>query len=609
MPVVLFLSLLVSLPSHPVLDRLEPAVARGQITPLQKLEIMEDAVRNPDGLTEPWRTLVKTHPVHPELGTAWLVEAYQARVRQRLLPIAGYPAELQYHLDSELVPVRVYYDSDSQIALARLTLAAAETSWIAEIDGFGFYAPPLTTPEGRYRIYIGDTGMGGGGYCSPIGGYTETPWDDCQTYVVIDQRNPRYYIDSLVAHELNHATQGAMDCLEPVSFWENTATYMKFAVYPTSLSYVRYYMDYFQSMPYWSVAGGDSSSLYWYGGFVWAYFLAERFGDPGQGAIFLREIWERGMQETNMMRNSPHYFEALDDLLRERGQGSLHEAFHEFSRVRWFVDENASETYSGLPDPRYLTPAPLLTASVQIDMPQLITPQKTVWPRPYGVNYYRLEAPSAYRRDTTVTLTGEGLWYLQLVQLTGDAEVIHSDLAEGAVTLSFTPRGRALLIVEHIGDPDFEPGNNPREGREYTLRIESTVPLPVISTVTPSSAWQGTEVTVQVYGTHFQEGATARFSPDNLLEVLETTFVSDGQLTLRVRIPENALTGPYGLTVTNPDQGTAWIERSVFVIRKQASDSDGCATSGAPATSGPRLGWVVLGALLLSLRRRRRVRA
>ncbi|PKN25790.1 MAG: hypothetical protein CVU65_07575 [Deltaproteobacteria bacterium HGW-Deltaproteobacteria-22] len=605
MPVVLLFSLLLNLPSHPVLERLGAAETEGRITLLQRIEIMEDAVRDPGRLAEPWRTLVKRHPVDPELGTAWLVEAYQARTRTNLLPIAGFPGELAFFLDSEIVPVRVYYDLETQGTLARMTLEAAETSWIAEIDGFGFFAPPLTTPEGRYRIYIGDTGMGGGGYCSPVGTYAETPWDDCQTYVVVDQRNPRYYIDSLVAHELNHATQGAMDCLEPVSFWENTATYMKFAVFPSSLSYVRYYMDYFQSLPYWSVAGGDQNSLYWYGGFVWAYFLAERYGEPGQGAIFLREIWERSMQETHNVTNSPHYFQALDGLLQERGQGDLHQAFHDFSRARWFVEENASETYSMLPEPGYLTPAPLMTESLEIDTPLVITPQKTVWPRPYGVNYYKLNAPETYLRNTTVTLSGEGLWYLQLVQLVGEAEVITSELTENGASLTFDPRSRALLIVEHVGDSGFVPGNNPREGAEYTLEIQSTVPLPVISAVTPASAWQGSEVIVQVYGAAFQEGATATFSPDSVLEVLETTFVSEGQLTLKVNIPSRALTGPYGLTVTNPDTGKGWIERSVFVMQSEKKASDGCSASGPRTSSGFGPGWIFLGLLLLALRRRR----
>jgi len=606
MPIGFLVSLLLTLPSHPLLDRLEPAVSEGQITLREKLEIMEDAVRDPARLPEPWRTLTMTHPVPPELGTPWLVEAYQQRVRHQLLPIAGYPAEMAFHLDSETVPVRVYYDVDSQTPMARLVLAAAEFSWVTEIDQFGFYAPPLTTPEGRYRIYIGDSGMGGGGYCSPVGTYDPTPWDDCPSYIVVDQSNPRYYIDSLVAHELNHATQGAMDCLEPISFWENTATYMKFAVYPESLSYVRYYMGYFQDLPHWSVSGGDQSSLYWYGGFVWAYYLAERYGDPGQGAIFLREIWENAMQESGLGFNSPNYLESLDGLLRARGQGDLRRAFHEFSRIRWFVDENASEFYSLLPDSGYLTPTPELTESLEIDWPQEIFPPKSVWPRPYGVNYYRLNAPPDYLRETTVKLTGEGLWHLQLVQLTDEAEVIESEVTEGGATLSFAPRRQALLIVEHIGNANFAPGSNLPEGTQYTLRIESTVPLPVISTVTPSSAWQDSTVTVQVYGEHFQPGATCVFSPDGALQVVGTTFVSEGQLTLQVRIPVDALTGPYGLMVTNPDTGSAWIERSIYVLPKVETSSDGCVASGRSAPAGSLPGGLLLGVLLLALRRRRR---
>jgi len=607
MPAVLLFSLLLTLSDHPALDRLEAAAAAGRITLSEKLRIIEDAVREPARLPEPWRAWFAAHPVPPEEGTARLVEAFQQRLRHDLVPVAGYPAELPFHFDSETVPVRVYYGTESQAALARLTLEAAEYSWVTEIDVFGFYAPPITTPEGRYRIYVGDTGMGGGGYCSPVGTYQETPWDDCHTYIVVDPRNPRYYIDSLVAHELNHATQAAMDCLEPVSFWENTATYMKFAVYPSSMSYVRYYMDYYQSLPYWSVAGGDQNSMYWYGGFVWAYFLAERYGEPGEGAIFLRQLWERSMQSTGNVRNEPHYFDALEAMLAERQDGGLHEAFFEFSRVRWFVDENATDDYDLLPNADELTPSPLLTDSVEIDLPQVITPQKIVWPRPYGVNYYLLNAGATYRRNTTVAVTGEGLWHLQVVALEDGHRVVESGVGEGGASLSFDPGDRTLLIVGHVGDPDYLPGSNPREGEEYELEIGSTVPLPQVTSVTPAAAWQGSTVDVQVYGAHFQEGVSAAFLPAGVLEVEGSELLSDGQFRLRVRIPAGALTGPYALIVTNPDGGMTRIESSVTVLRREETASGGCVNAGRVPGNGAL--WMGLLALVVGLGvRRRRVR-
>ncbi len=589
MPVWLFVTVLLNLPFHPVLEDLDTAHREGRISLLEKIEVMENAVKSPHMVTEPWRSRLQEYPAHPDWMTSWLVTAWQLRQRNNLLPVANYPMELPYHLDSEIVPVRVYYPNTNLAPLARATLAAAEYSWITIIDDFGYYEPPLTTPEGRYRIYIGDTGFGAGGYCAPISTYEATPWDDCVSYVVVDQRSPRWYVDSLVAHELNHATQAAMDCMEPVSWWENTATYMKFAVYPDSISYVRYYLESFQSLPYWSIAGGDQSSMYWYGGFLWAYFLAEQYGGPGrEGAVFTREIWEHSMQETGNTNNSPHYMEALEGLLVDRGLGNLVEAIQDFSRARWFVGQNAVSAYEIFPGARNLTPPPPLTDTLTIDLPQTLTPIKTVWPRPWGVNYFRLRAPSTYRRNTTVEVTGEGRWALQVVSLSGESRTLKSDVGEGGALLTLDPEDEMLLIVLHVASDKFVPGLNPREGTSYELQVRSTVPLPKVSAVSPSSIRQGSSAVIQVYGAHFQEGASASFVPGNMLEVRDVLHDSDGQLKIQVSVDSSALLGDYKLVVVNPDGGTTGFDRAVYVIEGEKKTRDGgCSTGTHPA--GPSI--------------------
>lgn len=603
----------VSAPGGDAFSRfVEEAHQSGRITVAQKLDILETAVKRPESLPAQWRELSKAHPITAENATAILVDVLQERARAGLKSMYRYPAELPYFLDSQTHPVRVYYDDETLRNLAQTVLTAAEHSWQTQILEWGWKAPPIETPEGRYRLYVTTSGMGGGGYTAPLGPWPDTAWDDCVSYIVIDRENDTHSVSAVVAHELNHAMQAAMDCLEPSSFWENTASYMMLAVYPGSIWYVRYFLQSFQVAPHWSVADGNQNSAYWYGGFIWPYFLSSAYAPEWNDGSYMREIWERAMQSSNFSTNEPHCLDAIDAQLRESNESSLDAAFHDFSRARFFIDDRMDPDYSVLPHADRLSPSPVLAGTITV-LPeqQTITPPKSIWPKPLGVNYWILETPANFNRNMTLEVITEddAPWHFQLVNLTGSPAVQHFDSSGQRFSFTFDPLpgGRQLLIVEHMAGPDFNPNFVPRDGTEYKMYLRSTIPLPIVTTVTPGMVYEGSEVVLNVYGANLLENCQFSFVPDQSFEILEVIGTTEVQRQLRVRIPKGVLLGEYAVVATNPDGGSFRLDNAFTVVNNPGASSskDGCSCSH-PGSSGFS-GWSFWMAALAFwwLRRRR----
>jgi hypothetical protein len=186
----------------------------GQLTVQEKLDILETAVKYPQHLPTPWKEILRRYPIAPQNATAILVDTLQERARAGLRSLYTYPAELPYFLDSETFPVRVYYDDTTLRNLAQTVLTAAEHSLAEQILEWQWYAPPIETPEGRFRLYVTTSGMGGGGgYTAPLGPWSNTDWDDCVTYIVIDRENDER------SGALSWPTSSTMPCRRPWIAW------------------------------------------------------------------------------------------------------------------------------------------------------------------------------------------------------------------------------------------------------------------------------------------------------------------------------------------------------------------------------------------------------
>jgi len=608
---IIFALVLLSSPSasESFVSSLDQAAAQGRITAARRLELLETAVKNPSALPDDWRVLYQAAPLRPEAATAILVDAFQERTRLGLRALYSYPAELANFLDSETFPIRVYYDDESVHSLALTVLAAAETSWQVQILDWGWYAPPIATDEAKYRLYVTTSGMGGGGYTAPMGTWPDTVWDDCVTYIVIDRSNDEHSVSAVVAHELNHAMQGAMDCLEPSSFWENSASYMMLAVYPGSIWYVRYFLESFQVAPHWSVADGNQNSSYWYGGFIWPYFLVSQYGSSWTDAIWLREVWERCIQSSNFTSNLPHYLTAVDEQLTQAGDGDLVSAFHAFCRARYFLDDQTHDTYTLLPNADQLAPTPTMAGNL-FNSPdgQEYLPPSSIWPKPFGVNYLLLETPADYERNTTLEIvtTNDAPWHFQLITLSGTPEILEWDNTGRRTTFSFDPRPGIdqLLIVEHLGAENFHPNSIPAAGTEYKIYLRPTIGLPKITSVSPRQVYNGSEVTLNVYGLNFFPNATLAVFPSQNIEILEVSGSTEVQLKVKLRIARGALLGEYGVSITNADGGSYRFDEAFTIVENPEKRTlEGCSCSQRGGRSAG-FQWLLLPLIFFVLRRR-----
>ncbi|MBU1239651.1 hypothetical protein KKF84_10940 [Myxococcota bacterium] len=547
--------------------------------------ILETAVKAPARLPARWSAVLKQYPIRPDQATGILVDTFQARkVRNLKADYPGFPQELAYYIDSDTYPIRVYYNDTDLAQGAQVTLESAEYAWFKEIVQWGFYAPPIVAPEGRFRIYFDDTGMGGGGYCAPVEDYPPTAWDDCVTYLVIDKVNDLGSIPAIVAHELNHATQGAMDCLEPSAFWENTASYMMLAVYPDSM-YVQYFLPDFQTYYYWSISDGDYNTAYYYGGFIWPLYLAEVYGSGDyHDAVIIREFWEACMQNSGFSYNSPNYLEAIDNVLKEKGTGTLKEAFNGFSRARYFFGGHYNADYSVIPmsDEYYDYVGVALNTTMDAEQ-TFVSPQYTA-PEPWGVNYIEITNPTGYSRSTTIELVpleGTYPWVVQVVSLDNDlVEVLESDGEMISFELDPAAFGDTLLVVEHLGGDGFDVNSGVSTGTQYNFSIRPTVPFPLISLVTPEELYTYETYDISVRGTGFQEGISVSLEPADQITVNSVTWVDANQIRVNVTLTGDTLTGPYGVTVTNPDEGSDSMAEAIVVV-----DNPDPPTSGDPGCS------------------------
>ncbi|MGM0597312.1 MAG: DUF6055 domain-containing protein [Myxococcota bacterium] len=563
-------------------DKLEKLHQAGIITSQRKDQILDTAIREPHNLSVEYRRLLQQYPL-PSSVTAQLLDIFQKKVFSGARVDYNFPAEMPAHLDSEIVPLRVYYDPiENSETEAQNLLEAAELGWQVQINDFGFYEPPVVTPENRYRIYFTDA-SGASGYCAPVGGYPETEWDDCISYIVIDNTLPPAHVADTVIHELNHSMQVAMDCLEPSAFLENTAVYMQYAVNENSINYIAPYMSsQFQNYPAKSLCEGDTTSSYMYGGYIWPLYLAEIYGEGPQDAVFIRQIWEKAMQESGFTENTIHYLEAIDTQLQATSGANFHEAYHGFRRAQYFVDDNYSAFMSTLPFSEIISPAvPLVDTLTMQGEEHLYSPDEIHHPFPYGANYYLLQNPDNIQRNLKIEMLNinDNPWTLQLIEIDGEKhKLVNSDSTR---VLVFDPSSGSdfLLIVSQLAREDFNPANLPFSGSDYTLQMGYEVPLPLITLLTPVQIQQGETKTIKIYGSNFQEELELALSNSPKIEIQEITLVN-GVINAVISVDTDSPAGFRNLEVVNSDGGSYTFENALEVtVREKSDNGSGCSSS------------------------------
>jgi hypothetical protein len=197
---------------------------------------------------------------------------------------------------------------------------AVEFAWEAEINHFGWAAPPSDKGLGgdnRYDIYLknimtdGTFGYTEGGYLDNIvGDNPNTPIVErnaSYSFMVLDNDYSEIneFIDGDVsaldamrttsAHEFNHAIQYGYDSKEPSDWlWEATATWMQDEVYD-DINDARDVLSAVAKAPdTCQIAEGGKErvedDLHWYGQWIFLRYISEKFGHAA-----VRSLWENAV--------------------------------------------------------------------------------------------------------------------------------------------------------------------------------------------------------------------------------------------------------------------------------------------------------------------------
>ena len=232
-------------------------------------------------------------------------------------------------------PFLVHGPAGSETLLARIR-DAADRAWRAEIAE-GVWprpAPDRGGPDDRFDLYI-DTSLGEGeAYVEGEDAAAGEPFDSSTSFMGL----PTQFADdlelfSIVAHELNHGSQYAIDPLEDDAFFEHTAVFVERRVAAHVPTYGVGIAD-FQRHPERPLDYLYRDD-YEYGAALWLMFLSEHLDAGGEALV--RRLWQDSRQRSAVPpANEPDFLDALDGILAERRSDRAH-FFATFASWRYFT--------------------------------------------------------------------------------------------------------------------------------------------------------------------------------------------------------------------------------------------------------------------------------
>jgi len=147
-----------------------------------------------------------------------------------------------------------------------------------------------------------------------------------------------------------------------------------------------------------------------------------------------------------------------------------------------------------------------------------------------------------FQQRATVAFSGKGI-NVDYVEFISNLQ-----LQVGITIASDAPPGASDVIV-------INPDGNQGIGKGLFQVVER--PIVIVEGVKPDRAFQGDELSVTIFGSNFQKGATVAFSNEGI-KVGVVEFISNSELQAQIAIASTAPIGARDVTVTNPDgnQGT-----------------------------------------------------
>lgn len=605
-----------AVPNPTVLQVIDQQLGRGEIDLRTRHLYRVAALKRPSRLTPALRKLLHRRPAGPwRSGThitraawRWVQDnnAWHGELHRLLQP----PPDKQFVIDSDILPLRVSYSEPNHSGVAASVLASAEHSWLTEVDDYGFLAPPIEPGTERFRMYVEAAGAGTAGYLMPYDPNPATSWDDCFSYIVIDPSSSGDLF-GVVAHEMSHATQAAMDCGEISTFWENTSTYIMSQVYPDSWDYTLYTMAYFQQSPWRPLdhMAPGADPFYEYGGALLLLYLTDTYAAPGEGGPMVAEIWTATMQDANADFNEPDYFDAIATVVGSRGGATdFDDIFMDFSEARYFVGDRDDGQHIRDAHTYYDAEVTLAARHWSSSLPVINGyVEEDKWPEEYGVAYVLLDLAGRYPYGLNIRFNGSDRtrWRVRLLRHGGGLETIRTDMEltpesfDGELTLAPSDHPKILLMAASLGPPGWEPESSSPRKYLFLYDIEPVLPPISVSNLTPTPVEQGwMALPMELHGDGFVDGAGFAVTFDDPgLHVAAINTVDPTRIAFLLAVDRHTVVGPHDVVVTNRDGTQAKglglltvVERGALTTPEEdppAKKGCGCDVSGAPGIGLP----------------------
>ncbi len=387
---------------------------------------------------------------------------------------------------------------------------AVEYAWYAEIDYFGWPAPPPDQGFGGndlFDVYLedifedGTAGYVDGGYEETIiGDNPNTPGVESAasfSFMSIDNDYNDFedfaangvtilqYMRSTVAHEFMHAIQYGYDSFEPHDWlWEASSNWIQDEVLDDYNDLIEDAYAVFNSPDSCQLAyGGEGrweDENHWYGLWLFVRFYSERYGHDA-----VRELWEGSVTADG--------YQIWETALAERGS-NLNQLFSDYSvalLLRQFEEG-------------YLYPTLRLQGEARLN--ELYTPQDGVGQ--LGADYIHIAA----HEPVTILLDGAGLQGIA-VGLDSNANAHLYPLSNGRAEVNAAEYNQLYLIVMN---PNQASNEDACQFSDYSVSLQSGA-----NPIAPSA----------IIAAHNFEAPTVQAltqNADSVPEYLDFIYVPDG---------------------------------------------------------------------------------
>ena len=162
---------------------------------------------------------------------------------------------------------------------------------------------------------------------------------------------------------------------------------------------------------------------------------------------------------------------------------------------------------------------------------------------------------------------------------------VSSTQLNAAIAASDVAASGTIQVTVHTSDPNISTGH---DSGALPFMI-SPFPVPIVSSLSPTSATRGDTVTLTINGANFRPNATVTIGT---LPLGPVVFVSSSQLSVTFTLDLKAAPGPFPVVVTNDDAAPSNAS-AIFTVNAQTVSINSLTPSSVVVTTDPTVTQIV----------------